>query len=90
MSELRSWFLRNVLEAAERQLGAPAVAGLRDCPPPGGQTLSDVQLTNIANRIANHKHGGHHHRTHGPQGVPTASADPNATSTSDPSASPIF
>ena len=28
MSELRSWFLRNVLEAAERQLGAPAIAGL--------------------------------------------------------------
>ena len=34
MSELRSWFLRNVLEAAERQLGAPAVAGLRDRLPP--------------------------------------------------------
>ena len=24
--------------------------------------LSDTQLTNIANRIANHKHHGHHHR----------------------------
>ncbi|MEI9949729.1 MAG: hypothetical protein WDO74_12310 [Pseudomonadota bacterium] len=34
MSELRSWFLRNVLEAAERQLGAPAVAGLRSRLPP--------------------------------------------------------
>ncbi|HYQ00480.1 MAG TPA: hypothetical protein VER96_17505 [Polyangiaceae bacterium] len=34
MSELRSWFLRNVLEAAERQLGAPAVAGLRTRLPP--------------------------------------------------------
>ncbi|MEI9938191.1 MAG: hypothetical protein WDO69_13305 [Pseudomonadota bacterium] len=34
MSELRSWFLRNVLEAAERQLGAPAVAGLRGRLPP--------------------------------------------------------
>ncbi|HET7539956.1 MAG TPA: hypothetical protein VFK05_08790 [Polyangiaceae bacterium] len=34
MSELRSWFLRNVLEAAERQLGAPAMAGLRARLPP--------------------------------------------------------
>ena len=34
MSELRSWFLRNVLEAAERQLGGPAVAGLRGRLPP--------------------------------------------------------
>lgn len=28
-SELRTWFLRNVLEATERQLGVPAVASLR-------------------------------------------------------------
>jgi hypothetical protein len=34
VSELRSWFLRNVLEAAERQLGAPAIAGLRGRLPP--------------------------------------------------------
>jgi len=34
VSELRSWFLRNVLEAAERQLGAPAVTGLRGRLPP--------------------------------------------------------
>jgi hypothetical protein len=34
VSELRSWFLRNVLEAAERQLGAAAVAGLRGRLPP--------------------------------------------------------
>ena len=34
MSELRSWFLRNVLEAAERQLGAPAVSSLRAKLPP--------------------------------------------------------
>jgi hypothetical protein len=33
-SELRSWFLRNVLEATERQLGALAVAGLRTRLPP--------------------------------------------------------
>ena len=34
MSELRSWFLRNVLEAVERQLGAPAVSSLRSKLPP--------------------------------------------------------
>lgn len=33
-SELRSWFLRNVLEATERQLGVPAVASLRARLPP--------------------------------------------------------
>ena len=33
-SELRSWFLRNVLEATERQLGVLAVAGLRTRLPP--------------------------------------------------------
>ena len=34
VSELRCWFLRNVLEAAERQLGVPAVSGLRGRLPP--------------------------------------------------------
>ena len=34
MSELRSWFLRNVLEAVERQLGTPAVTNLRSKLPP--------------------------------------------------------
>jgi len=34
VNELRTWFLRNVLEAAERQLGAPAVASLRGRLPP--------------------------------------------------------
>ncbi|HEY4105367.1 MAG TPA: hypothetical protein VGM44_15825, partial [Polyangiaceae bacterium] len=34
MSELRSWFLRNVLEAAERQLGVASVAALRERLPP--------------------------------------------------------
>jgi hypothetical protein len=32
---------------------------------PGGSPLSDTQLTNIANRIANHRHGGHHHHHQG-------------------------
>jgi hypothetical protein len=34
VSELRSWFLRNVFEAAERQLGAPAVAAVQAKLPP--------------------------------------------------------
>jgi len=34
VSELRSWFLRNVLEVAEQRLGAPAVLGLRGRLPP--------------------------------------------------------
>jgi hypothetical protein len=34
VSELRSWFLRNVLEATERQLGAAVVSGLRGRLPP--------------------------------------------------------
>jgi hypothetical protein len=34
VSELRSWFLRNVLEAAEQKLGAPAVASLPGRLPP--------------------------------------------------------
>ena len=34
INELRSWFLRNVFEAAERQLGTAAVAGLRGRLPP--------------------------------------------------------
>ena len=31
----------------------------------GSAPLSDTQLTNIANRIANQVHGGHHHHHHG-------------------------
>jgi hypothetical protein len=31
----------------------------------GASPLSDSQLTNIANRIANHRHGGHHHHHQG-------------------------
>jgi hypothetical protein len=34
VSELRSWFLRNVLDAVERQLGAPAIASLQSKLPP--------------------------------------------------------
>jgi hypothetical protein len=41
---------------------------------PGGSPLSDTQLTNIANRIANHRHGGHHHHH---QGVSQSSSSPS-------------
>lgn len=43
---------------------------------PNGAQLSDTQLTNISNRIANHKHGQHHRG-----GRADASADPAAAAT---------
>ncbi len=43
VSELRSWFLRNVLEAAERQVGAPAVASLRAKLPPRLATHASLE-----------------------------------------------
>ena len=51
-----------------------------------GQTLSDSQLTNIANRIANQVHGagGHHHHHHGGGGG-GLSAIASTSSTSDSS-----
>ena len=50
----------------------------------GAPALTDTQLTNIANRIANHKHGGHHH--HGGGGVdPTSSATTNGANGTDTS-----
>jgi len=46
----------------------------------GAPALSDVQLTNIANRIANHRHGGGHHH-HGGSGVdPTSGASTDSSS----------
>src|SRR5262249_20260313 len=36
--------------------------GLQSASANGTSALSDSQLTNLANRIANHKHGHHHHR----------------------------
>jgi hypothetical protein len=53
--------------------------GLQQTAAEKGQSPSDAQLTNIANRIANHKHGGHHH--HG--GGSTASTT-SATTNSIP------
>jgi lambda repressor-like predicted transcriptional regulator len=35
--------------------------GLQQSSSSGASALSDTQATNIANRIANHRHGGHHH-----------------------------
>ncbi len=56
--------------------------GLQQTASANGQSPSDTQLTNIANRIANHKHGGHHH--HGGGGG--AAAVGSTPSTTDPSA----
>jgi hypothetical protein len=50
VSELRSWFLRNVLEAAERQLGAPAVASLHRKLPP--RLLAYAQLDRLRRSAA--------------------------------------
>ena len=51
----------------------------------GAPALSDAQLTNIANRIANHRHGGGHHH-HGGGGVDAtnnSSTDPTSTIQTD-------
>jgi len=54
--------------------------GLQQSSPNNGQSMSDTQLTNIANRIANHRHGGHHH--HGGGAAPAATA--SSTTSTDP------
>jgi hypothetical protein len=48
--------------------------GLQQTAANGGPAWSDTQLTNIANRIANHKHG-HHHRPSSATTETTASVD---------------
>ncbi len=48
-------------------------AGLQQTAASNGQTPSDTQLTNIANRVANHKHGGGHHH-HGGGAAPVGSS----------------
>jgi hypothetical protein len=47
---------------------------------PNGASLSDAQLTNIANRVANHTHGGHHHHHSGSSDATSSgsSTDPNS------------
>jgi hypothetical protein len=54
--------------------------GLQQTAAEKGQSPSDAQLTNIANRIANHKHGGHHHHGGG-GGASTTSATTNSIPT---------
>ena len=39
-------------------------SGLQQAAPNNGTALSNTQLTNLANRIANRKHGHHRHREH--------------------------
>jgi len=53
--------------------------GLQSTAPANGQAPSDTQLTNIANRIANHRHGGHHH--HGAGGVGATQTTPEVPAT---------
>lgn len=48
MSELRSWFLRNVLEAVERQLGATAVSSLRSKLPPRLLTHASLEHLRVS------------------------------------------
>jgi len=48
--------------------------------------MSDTQLSNIANRIVNHKGGHHHHHTEGAASVaPPASTSSDSTSSSSSS-----
>jgi hypothetical protein len=50
--------------------------GLQSTASANGQTLSSTQLANIANRIANHVHGGHrHHRSQASDSTSTPSVD---------------
>jgi hypothetical protein len=51
----------------------------QSAPGNGRPAASDIQLTNIATRIANHKHG-HHHHTDAVAPDPTASAGTDPTS----------
>jgi len=50
--------------------------GLQQTSGSSGTKLSDTQLTNLTNRIANHVHGGHHHAggAKGAAGASSASA----------------
>ncbi len=45
----------------------------------GGPPLSDTQLTNLANTIANRVHSPHHHHTGGVSTAPAAAATPGST-----------
>ena len=85
MSELNSGHTSLSALAANKgitqaQLVDAIKQGLQQSSPNNGQSMSDTQLTNIANRIANHKHGGHHH--HGGGGG--VSATDGTTSSTDP------
>ena len=52
MSELRSWFLRNVLEAAGRQLGVSPVASLRGRLPPRLATHASLERLRTSPALA--------------------------------------
>ena len=56
--------------------------GLQQTSASGSSPLSDNQLTNIANRIANHKHGHHHHHK-APSATDQTATSPQTTTPSD-------
>lgn len=62
------------------QLTAAIKQGLQQNAPNGVQ-LSDTQLTNLADRIENHKGGGHHHHHGGSSVNSTTSTDPTTSTT---------
>jgi hypothetical protein len=53
--------------------------GLQQTSASGASPLSDNQLTNIANRIANHVHGHHHHHKASSTNDQTATIPPTTT-----------
>jgi hypothetical protein len=88
MSELDSGHTSLSKLAAQKgvtqtDLGSAIKQGLQQSAASNGQSLSDSQLTNIANRIANHRHGGHHH--HGGASTSTTSSSTSSSISSSSS-----
>jgi hypothetical protein len=94
MSELNSG--QTSLSALAQQKGISQTdlvnaikSGLQQSAPNGGANMSDSQLTNIANRIANHKHHGHHHHHGGGAGAADAAGSTSAGTGSQPTGDPF-
>jgi hypothetical protein len=62
--------------------------GLQQSAANGGPQLSDTQLTNLANGIANRVHGGHHHHHGGASSASSATDVMNALTSGTTPASP--
>ena len=67
---------------SQTDLSSAIRQGLQQSSANGAAPLSDTQLTNLANGIANRVHGGHHHHHHG-GGAATTSATTTATDVID-------